>query len=371
MDERAAADLRPAAAADDHEGAGDLLRLPDPAAFAPDRFPIWIWMDDPCFYGFPTYGEPGPKAAQDVGGEESTPAARTFDRDEAAYRRLTDFLGAHLPGMLGPPIYTKTCLYTLTPDRDFVVDRLPDAPERPRRARGGPRLQVRVGPRPRPRGARSTARRRRPATSSASGSTGRSSSNASPPRASWCDQAAPAAASAPATPSASSRRPIPWATGARLSGRPASSRLGASNVRLGEHVNDRHGYMAGRDEDRAADLNAMWRDPEFEGGRLPPGRLRQPAPDPAPRPRGDRGEPEGVVRLLRHHRALHLAVAAWGDTITFYSNGALGVGAHEVTDFSKESLRRGLFSDEPYGRIGPNPDDPWVTTIHGGRATGA
>ena len=24
--------------------------------------------------------------------------------------------------------------------------------------------------------------------------------------------------------------------------------------------------------------------------------------------------------------ALHLAVAAWGDTITFYSNGALGVG---------------------------------------------
>ncbi len=41
---------------------------PDPAAFAPDRFPVWIWMDDPCFYGFPTYGEPGPKGAQDCGG---------------------------------------------------------------------------------------------------------------------------------------------------------------------------------------------------------------------------------------------------------------------------------------------------------------
>jgi sarcosine oxidase len=34
----------------------------------------------------------------------------------------------HLPGALGPPIYTRTCLYTLTPDRDFVVDTLPDAP---------------------------------------------------------------------------------------------------------------------------------------------------------------------------------------------------------------------------------------------------
>jgi sarcosine oxidase len=101
---------------------------PDPAAFAPDRFPIWIWMDVPSFYGFPMYGEPGPKAAQDVGGEETTPAERTFDRDETAYRRLTDFLSAHIPGMVGPPIYTKTCLYTLTPDRDFVVDRLPDAP---------------------------------------------------------------------------------------------------------------------------------------------------------------------------------------------------------------------------------------------------
>ena len=101
---------------------------PDPAAFGPDRFPIWIWMDEPCFYGFPTYGEAGPKAAQDVGGEETTPAERTFDRDDAAFRRLADFLARRLPNMLGPPIVTKTCLYTLTPDRDFVVDRLPDAP---------------------------------------------------------------------------------------------------------------------------------------------------------------------------------------------------------------------------------------------------
>ena len=37
-------------------------------------------------------------------------------------------MATHLPGAVGPPIYTKTCLYTLTPDRDFVVDRLPDVP---------------------------------------------------------------------------------------------------------------------------------------------------------------------------------------------------------------------------------------------------
>lgn len=101
---------------------------PDPAAFAPDRFPVWIWMDDPSFYGFPTYGEAGPKVAQDCGGLPTTAETRTFERDEAAFRRVTDFLAARLPGAVGPPILTKTCLFTLTPDRDFIVDRLPDAP---------------------------------------------------------------------------------------------------------------------------------------------------------------------------------------------------------------------------------------------------
>lgn len=101
---------------------------PDPAAFAPDRFPVWIWMDDPCYYGFPTYGEAGPKAAQDCGGEPVDPDDRTFERDEAAFARVEAFMAARLPGAVGPPIYTKTCLYTLTPDRDLVVDRLPEAP---------------------------------------------------------------------------------------------------------------------------------------------------------------------------------------------------------------------------------------------------
>jgi sarcosine oxidase len=101
---------------------------PDPAAFAPDRFPIWIWMDEPSFYGFPTYGEAGPKAAQDVGGEECTPITRTFEVNVEAHARVRGFLERHLPGAVGPDIVTRTCIYTLTPERDFVVDRLPDHP---------------------------------------------------------------------------------------------------------------------------------------------------------------------------------------------------------------------------------------------------
>jgi sarcosine oxidase len=100
----------------------------DPAAFAPERFPVWIWMDDPSFYGFPVYGEAGPKIAQDCGGRSTTPDSRTFEPDPAILERVRAFLAMHLPGALGPELLTKTCLYTLTPERDFVVDRLPDAP---------------------------------------------------------------------------------------------------------------------------------------------------------------------------------------------------------------------------------------------------
>jgi sarcosine oxidase len=99
-----------------------------PADFQPDCFPIWIWMDDPCFYGFPIFGEPGPKVGQDAGGREVTADTRTFEPDQAALERVTGFLGKHIPSALGPIIYTKTCLYTLTPDRDFVLDAVPGHP---------------------------------------------------------------------------------------------------------------------------------------------------------------------------------------------------------------------------------------------------
>jgi len=102
---------------------------PDPDLFSPERFPIWIWMDDPCFYGFPVFGEQGPKAGQDAGGLEVDPDTRTFDPDGAALQRTMDFLRRCIPHALGPIIYTKTCLYTLTPDRDFVIDYVPGCPE--------------------------------------------------------------------------------------------------------------------------------------------------------------------------------------------------------------------------------------------------
>jgi sarcosine oxidase len=98
------------------------------ADFQPERFPIWIWIDDPSFYGFPAFGEAGPKVGQDGGGREVTAETRTFGPDQSALQRVRDFLSKYIPTALGPIIYTKSCLYTLTPDRDFVLDFVPDHP---------------------------------------------------------------------------------------------------------------------------------------------------------------------------------------------------------------------------------------------------
>jgi len=97
------------------------------APFEPERFPVWIWLDQPSFYGFPTYRGPGPKVGEDVGGRETTATTRTFLTDPDCLRRVQGFLAARLPG-IGRAVATKTCLYTLTPDRDFVLDRLPGHP---------------------------------------------------------------------------------------------------------------------------------------------------------------------------------------------------------------------------------------------------
>jgi sarcosine oxidase len=98
--------------------------------FRPDRFPSWIWYDVPCYYGLAVYGEErGVKVAQDIGGREVTAHTRTFEPDLSTLARVEAFMRRTLPTALGPALFTKTCLYTMPPDRNFVIDTLPDYPQ--------------------------------------------------------------------------------------------------------------------------------------------------------------------------------------------------------------------------------------------------
>lgn len=99
-----------------------------PQAFEQANFPVWIWMDDPSFYGFPTFGRPGVKIAEDCGGQPVDPDTRGFEPDPAILARTDAFASEAFGGRLGPALSTTTCLYTLPPDRDFVVDALPGHP---------------------------------------------------------------------------------------------------------------------------------------------------------------------------------------------------------------------------------------------------
>jgi sarcosine oxidase len=94
-------------------------------AFAPERFPVWIWQGVPSFYGLPAFDGQGTKVGQDVGGAEVTGETRSFEPDAAYSARLDAFMQDHLPGGFGAHQTRKTCLYTMTPDRDFVIDLVP------------------------------------------------------------------------------------------------------------------------------------------------------------------------------------------------------------------------------------------------------
>jgi sarcosine oxidase len=94
-------------------------------AFGPERFPIWIWMGEPSYYGLPAFGEAGPKIGWDAGGPEVTGDTRTFEAPAWYTEGLDAFMREHLPTGFGPHLKLKSCLYTMPPDRDFILDRIP------------------------------------------------------------------------------------------------------------------------------------------------------------------------------------------------------------------------------------------------------
>ncbi len=95
----------------------------DPAQFRRDAFPIFL-ADLPggAFYGLPAIDARGVKIARHYGAPELQSPAE-IDRtvlvsDELPVRA---FLEQHIPGAAGPLRHAQTCLYTLTPDRHFLI----------------------------------------------------------------------------------------------------------------------------------------------------------------------------------------------------------------------------------------------------------
>lgn len=104
------------------------FRPAEPENYDRSVFPVWIWEDDECYYGFPTYGEPTIKAARDVSENRMTPENRSFVPSPELIEQLTGFMHDVIPGS-GPELRTVTCQYALTKDRRFVLSALPQHPD--------------------------------------------------------------------------------------------------------------------------------------------------------------------------------------------------------------------------------------------------
>jgi len=92
--------------------------------FEAGRCPIFIWErpGGRFYYGFPIFRRPLVKVARHGGGEKADPDAvdRTIRPDDEA--TLREFLEPCLPEASGRLADGSVCLYTNTPDGDFVVD---------------------------------------------------------------------------------------------------------------------------------------------------------------------------------------------------------------------------------------------------------
>jgi sarcosine oxidase len=102
-----------------------------PALVAPGRLPVFLLESrHGLHYGLPPVGDGGSKIAKHHHGDE-TVDAEDYDRtvsppDEALIRAA---IAEHMPAANGCLLKAATCLYTVTPDGDFLIDRLPAAPQ--------------------------------------------------------------------------------------------------------------------------------------------------------------------------------------------------------------------------------------------------
>jgi sarcosine oxidase len=86
----------------------------------------------PCgvFYGIPQIDDRGVKVAEHSGGQavgDPLHVDRSINEDDR--QRVTNFASHYLPHSTAEVRHHSVCLYTMTPDRDFVVDRHPSFPQ--------------------------------------------------------------------------------------------------------------------------------------------------------------------------------------------------------------------------------------------------
>ncbi|MET0444508.1 MAG: N-methyl-L-tryptophan oxidase [Pseudorhodoplanes sp.] len=106
------------------------VRPSQPELFRTGWFPVFmIESNDGIHYGLPLHGDDLLKLAKHYHKSEVVDP-ETYDRHvgKADEAEILGPLHRMLPAAAGPVVLSKTCLYTMAPDGDFVIDRVPGRP---------------------------------------------------------------------------------------------------------------------------------------------------------------------------------------------------------------------------------------------------
>ena len=95
-----------------------------PESLLPAVLPVYADYDT-RFYGFPIHG-PGIKVADDTRGETTHPDHINRTVESAQRDALSKWLSVLMPGHSFPFLEASTCMYTETPDQDFLIGHHPN-----------------------------------------------------------------------------------------------------------------------------------------------------------------------------------------------------------------------------------------------------
>jgi sarcosine oxidase len=102
--------------------------------FRQERMPIYVRemeKGQPMLYGFPLTGSDREGVKVGLHGSEDVCTPETVDRTigPVEERTIRERLADALPLLAGRLLHAETCLYTMTPDENFVIDTHPEFPQ--------------------------------------------------------------------------------------------------------------------------------------------------------------------------------------------------------------------------------------------------
>jgi sarcosine oxidase len=102
-----------------------------PELFGPEVFPVFnLEVEEGRYYGFPSFLIPGFKFGKyHHRGENVDPDTGNREPEPEDEELLRSFARRYFPEGAGPTVMLKSCLFTNSPDRHFILDRHPAHPE--------------------------------------------------------------------------------------------------------------------------------------------------------------------------------------------------------------------------------------------------